>query len=121
MLEEDGHNVLLRDCLEFGVSKQDKKHLLRVLVMVAEKLGSYETLEPLIEEEWIKQLVRQEKVLFENIWEARHPGNNARIIFVIREDDSIIIAAVNKSQGSLSQAVNRGVNRWKKFLKENEQ
>lgn len=116
-LEEEGQNVLLKDCQKFGINKTERKHLLRILLLVVEKLGSCETLEPLIKQEWIKKLTRQEQTFFENVWEARTPGTGARIIFVIEEPDSIIIAAVDKSKGSLSHAVNRGVNRWRNFLK----
>lgn len=120
VLEEEGQSVLVKDSVRYGITKAERKNLLQILSIVAEKLELGESLEPLIGQEFIKKLTRQEKTKFENIWEVRDPGINTRIIFIIEEPDSTIVAAVDKSQGSLSQAINRGVNRWREFLKTKE-
>lgn len=117
VLEEEGQNVLLKDCLQFGVGKSERKHLLRILLVMVEKLRSGEMFDPLIQQGWIKKLTRQEKTFFENVWEARDPGSHARVIFVIKDPETVIVAAVDKMKSSLSQAVNRGINRWRKYLK----
>lgn len=120
VLVEDGYNVLLSDSAKFGINKQERKQLFRLLLVIAERLTKGESLEPLIKAEMIKKLTRQEKTIFENVWEVRNLSGGGRIIFVRRDPDSIIVSAVVKVHGSLSQAVNRGVNRWRKFLRENE-
>lgn len=119
-LQENGKSVLLLDCLQFGISKQVRKSLMNVLTVVTSRLIRGESLESLVENGLLKKLIRQKEVVGENFWELRNEGQGERIIFTMREPHSIIVAAANKAKGPLNQSINRGVKRWKKFLRENE-
>lgn len=118
ILEEEKQNVLLKDCLRFKIEKQARKSLMDILSAVARYLMEGKSLEPLIQSRLIKRLTRQEDAVQENIWEVRAEGWGGRLVFIMKEPNSIVVAAVNKNAGSLSQTVNRGLKRWKNFLKE---
>ncbi len=117
VLEEDGQNVLLKDCQQFEIGKQERKTLFQSLEFLAKALQEGRSYAPLIEQCLLKKLQRQKEALELNLWEVRAEGRGERIIFAMREPNLIIVAAVHKSKGGMSQAVNRGVKRWKRFLK----
>lgn len=116
-LVEDGQNVLFRDCVCFGISKRERKSLFAILRETTDLLIEGGSLEPLMKKGVLKQLTRQLEAVRENLWEIRSDGKGARLVFVLQNPRTIIISAVDKGKGSLSQAVQRGVKRWKTFLK----
>jgi hypothetical protein len=120
ILEEEGQNVLLKDCQRFGIGKETRKALMDIMSLTATYLAKGESLEPLIELGLLKKLQRQESAVQTDLWEARLVGRGGRLLFVMKRPDSIIVSAVDKNKGSLSQAINRGVKRWREFLKERE-
>ncbi|MDO8518663.1 MAG: hypothetical protein Q7T11_00685 [Deltaproteobacteria bacterium] len=119
-LEEDGRNVLLADCLRFGIKKQDRTSLMNILTAAVGLLREGKNFDVLIRKNQIKKLDREKEAVKENIWEVRSEGWGGRIVFVLKDPDTIIVSAVDKGKGSLSQAINRGIKRWKQFLKEQE-
>lgn len=119
VLEEDGRNVLLKDCERFGITRQDRKSLLNTLSVVVGLLAERERLDPLVHQGFLKRLIRQQGAYDDDVWEVRSDGSSGRVVFVMRAPDAVIVAAVDKRRGCLSNAVNRGVKRWKKFTREN--
>jgi len=117
VLEEDGQNVALKDCVKFEITKTKRKDLFLVVVMVAKRLQKRVSLDSLVEQGLVKKLDRQKSVALADVWEARSPGGG-RIIFMIKDPDTIVISAVHKGHGSLTQAVDRGMGRWRRYLKE---
>lgn len=120
VLEEDGQNVLLADCLKFGIKRQDRKSLMRTLGVASRLLKTGKGLEGLVGQNVLKKLDRQKEASNIGIWEVRADGKRERIVFVLKEPDTIVVSAVEKGKGSLSQAINRGIKRWTTFLKEDE-
>lgn len=117
VLQEDGLNVLLADCQKFGITKAERKGLLLFLREVVQALRQGENVQELVDRRVLKKLERQSKASEENLWEVRADSGSARILFMMMDPDAVIVSAVHKSRGSLRQAVNRGVNRWRNFLK----
>lgn len=118
VLTENGRNVLLEDCQKFGISRTDRFFILGLLYSIVEAIRLGDPLESFIEDGVLKKLDRQPKVQTADVWEIRDTGRQTRLIFVRDKMDSIIVSAVSKLHGSLSQAINRGVNRWTNYLKQ---
>lgn len=118
ILEENGQNVLLRDCLKFGLGKVERIWLFQTLQDVVAEIQSGNSIEGFIKEDVLKCLDRQKETKELNIWEVRDPGRGGRIIFIRDDPNSIVVAAVNKRRSSHNQAIRRGVKRWKDYLKE---
>lgn len=118
VLEEDGKNVLLKDSQANGVSKSERKRLFILFLGAAQAIRDGESLDPYLYSGCLKCLDRQEKAVRSNLWEIRDEGSGTRLIFVREDPDTIIVAAVSKRCGNLSQAVHRGANRWAKYKKE---
>lgn len=118
-LSEGGVNVLHKDCLRFGMAKTERRELLIYLrqAVAAFRECDEELLKGLLEGRYLKKLERQKKAREENLWEVRKEGRGARILFMRLDSNAVVVAAVEKGAGSLSQAVNRGVNRWRDYLK----
>lgn len=115
-LQEDGKNVFLGDCQKFDISKKERREL---LLFLRKAVDFFEKglVDVLIERGNLKRLSRQPKAMEENLWEVRRDGDGARILFIQVSPGAVVVAAVHKNRGSLSQAVHRGVNRWRSFLK----
>ncbi len=120
VLEEEGQNVLFKDSVAFGLSKAERKHLFWVISMVASCRQQAKSLAPYIKCGYIKKLDRQVTTKNGDVWEARDLCKGGRIIFIIDDNNTVIVAAVHKSRGKLSHAINRGIKRWKKYLKSHE-
>lgn len=116
-LEEDGKNVFLVDCQKFGILKSERKELLVFLREAVAAFRGSGFIDVLIERGNLKKLSRQKEAVNKDLWEIRRDGDGARILFVRISSDVVVVAAVDKGKGSLSQAVNRGVKRWKNYLK----
>lgn len=118
VLAENDKNVFTSDCQRFRISKEDKKLIYQLLLTIAETIQEGGSLDPHIKKGILKKLERQPKALAHNLWEVRDEGRGTRLIFTIQHPYSIIVSAVSKNKGSLNQAVNRGANRWIKYLKQ---
>ena len=118
ILEEEEHNVLLKDCLKFGLTKVERVWLFQTLQEVVGEIQAGGSVQDFIEAGELKHLDRQKETDGLDVWEVRDPGRGGRIIFIREDSDSIVVAAVDKRKSSHSQAVSRGVKRWKGYLKE---
>lgn len=117
VLEENGRNVLLKDAVQFGISKLERKFLYQQLSVTARLLKSGDDLAYLIKEGILKPLDRNLKAKKHHLWEIRDVGRGGRLIFVMLKPDTVIVSAVSKRKDSLSQAIHRGINRWEGYLK----
>ena len=117
VIEEEGKNVFLDDCQQFEIDKIERRVLWHYLKEVAQAIREGEEIQPLIDRGILKKLSRQTKAAKQDLWEIRTDWGGARILFIRIDPKLVVVAAVHKSRGSLSHAVNRGVNRWKNYLK----
>lgn len=118
VLEEEGQNVLLKDCLKFGLEKAERIWLFQTLQDFVGEIQEGRAIEDFIDQGLVKRLDRQKETEGFDLWEVRDPGRAGRIIFIRKDPDVIIIAAVDKGRFSHGQAIRRGVRRWKNYLKE---
>ena len=119
---ENGKDVLNGDAIRCGVSKEIKRELFTVLRAVAKttRTEGIGALELSFGRDVLKRIDRQENVKDLNFWEARSDAHGGRIFFLLIAPNVIIVSAVNKFHYSQSQAVNRGIKRWKTLLKQSE-
>lgn len=115
-LTENGISVLQKDSIRFAISRRQSRFLRRIIKTFSACIQSDFDYGRLIEDGFVRKLERQAKAGQYNLWEAREPGG-ARIIFRIEKPNMIIVSAVQKSRGSLTEAINRGTNRWQSYLK----
>ena len=108
----------MKDCLKFGLGKTERIWLFQTLQDFVAEIQNERPVDGFIDEGVIKRLEIQKETEGLNIWEVRDPGRAGRIIFIREDPCAIIVAAVDKGRGSHSQAVRRGVKRWKDYLKE---
>ncbi len=118
ILEEEGQNVLLKDCLKFSLSKVERVRLFQILREVVAEIQIGGAIDDFISAGELKRLERQKETEGLDVWEVRDPGRGGRIVFIREDPNSIVVAAVDKRQFSHSQAILRGVKRWKSYLKE---
>lgn len=118
VLEEKGKNVFLQDCLENEIKREDRLVLLDLIRDFSLAIqGDDRLLNGLIKSGFVKKLDKQPKALHYDLWEIRSDGKPQRVILVKINPQLVIVAAVDKSKKSQKNAINRGVNRWKEFLK----
>ena len=117
ILEEKGQSVLFKDSLSFALDKHERIWLFQTLQMVVAKIQDGKSVTEFIQSGVLKPLDQQKEVEGFNVWEIRNLGRAGRVIFVRKDQNSIIVAAVNKGQSSHSQAIRRGIRRWKNYLK----
>lgn len=117
---ENGISVLHADANRFGIRKEEKRELIRMVRAAAKTIRTdgIGSLESLVQEGVLKRIEREESVKHLNVWEVRSDAHAARIFFLLANPNAIIVSAVNKTHHSQSQAINRGVKRWKLLLKE---
>lgn len=124
VIMEDEQSVLHGDAIRFGLSKNEKNALLAELKSFcnAIEIDPALALKKFTDDEILKKLDRDKKAKAQgNLWEVRSPEHGGRIIFILNDDGSVIVSAVNKNVKSKSgkpqtEAINRGVNRWKALL-----
>lgn len=116
VLAENGQNVFLKDCIAFGIGSQTRKFIERILKETVLCIQNRMGFDRLIKANLLKRLDRQSKAKKYDLWEIREPGGS-RLIFMLQDPDTIILSAVHKGRGNLSNAVNRGVNRWLNYQK----
>lgn len=117
---ENGMNVLHDDANRFGISKEKKRELIRIVRSVAKTIRTdgLVALDFLVQEGVLKRIEKQENVQDLKVWETRSNAHGARIFFLLSNANTIIVSAVNKTGNSQSQAINRGIKRWKMLLKQ---
>lgn len=124
VIMENGQSVLHGDAVRFGLSKNEKNTLLAELKSFcnAFEIDPVSALRKFTDDEILKRLDRDIKAKAQgNLWEIRSPEHGGRIFFILSDDGSVIVSAVNKNVKSKSgkpqtEAINRGVNRWKALL-----
>lgn len=119
-LEENYVNVFLADCHAFGILKAERKEMLLLLREAVAAMLNPKRWDLMVQYGNLKKLTRQQRATFSDLWEVRQDGKGARVLFVRMDPDIVVVAAVHKNASSLSQAVNRGISRWEKFLKTKE-
>ncbi|QQR80856.1 MAG: hypothetical protein IPJ69_01495 [Deltaproteobacteria bacterium] len=118
VLEEGGRNIFLQDCQDNGIDRMQRFELLDSIRDFSEAIThDQELLEKLIESGFLKKLNKQAKAQQYDLWEVRSDGKPYRVILIRVNPHIVIVAAVDKSKKSQKNAINRGVNRWKEFLK----
>lgn len=109
-----GHSVLDLDCVKYGVDKIQRRSLVRILRSIAKEIKQGFSINDYIEMGFLKKLVRDVGDQ-NNVWEVRDEGHHCRLIFLIDKKKIIILSVANKLNQNLSQAIKRGLKRWKKF------
>lgn len=117
VLTEDGQNVLYKDCLKYRISRQKREIVFNNLLTAIKLFEEGVSLRTFQDRGILKKLVYQPKTRLYDVWEIRDEGLGTRLIFIWEKPNTIIVSAVTKRMGSLTQAINRGVNRWKKYLR----
>lgn len=117
---ENDINVLHADANRFGILKEEKRELMRIVRAVAKTIRTdgATSLDLLLREGVLKKIEREQSVKNLSVWEARSEAHGARIFFLLLNPNTIIVSAVNKTYHSQSQAINRGMKRWKMLLKQ---
>ena len=123
LIDDKDHSVLDVDALKFKLDRGMKRQLKNILILVCQGLAikGLEALNEFIQDDLLKKIERNVKAQKYDLWEVRHPAHGGRIFFIMDNKNNIIVSAVNKqsTKDNLSQekAINRGINRWEKFLK----
>lgn len=116
---ENGQNVLNLDAVRFGMARPMKKRLMRILKDLVRKMKTDNgvAFEDFIQRGVLKKVHKQESTKNLDMWEMREDSHGGRIFFVMANLNIVVVSAVNKTEFSQSQAINREVRRWKTLLK----
>lgn len=90
VLTEEGINVLHKDSIRFGLSKEERRILFDNLVLVSQEIQKKASLALFVKARILKQLTKQSKAQKWNLWEIRDEGNQGRLIFVRLDPDVIL-------------------------------
>jgi hypothetical protein len=123
LIDENSQSVLNIDAVKYKLTREVKRQLKSILIQISQALAitGEEGLKDFIEAEVLKQIVKNPKAVEHNLWEVRSPAHGGRIFFIMDDDGNIIVSAVDKNvkdSSAQEKAINRGVNRWEKFLKD---
>ena len=124
MVDEKGRSCLDLDALQQKLNRLIKRELKNMLVMICQaiKVKGTSALYDFIEDDLLRKIERIPRAVEHNMWEVKSPAHGGRLFFVMDEEGQIIVSAVDKfaTQDPMAQekAINRGLNRWEKFLSE---
>lgn len=122
IIDGKGHSVFDLDAAKFGMSRDIKRQLKNILIQICQTLTikGLEGLNDFIADGLLKKIERNIRAVEHNLWEVRHPAHGGRLFFIMDEDGNVIVSAVDKQakdRAVQEKAINRGINRWEKFLK----
>lgn len=121
MLDENGHSYLDMDALRCKLGKHVKRELKNTLILVCRdlKIQGMNALSDFVDEGLLKKIDRNTRAVEHHLWEVRNPAHGGRIFFILDDEGQIIVSAVDKyakDSEAQEKAINRGLNRWEKFL-----
>lgn len=123
IVDDKERSVFDLDAAKFRMSREMKRQLKNILIQVCQALEfkGLAGLEEFIADDLLKKIERNARAEAHNLWEVRSPAHGGRLFFVLDGDGSVIVSAVDKSgkeRGVQEKAINRGINRWEKLLKD---
>ena len=121
LIDEKGQSVLDIDAVKCKLTREVKRQLKSILIQISQALviDGRSGLKDFMEAEVLKQIIKNPKAVKHNLWEVRSSAHGGRIFFIMDDDGNIIVSAVDKQikdSSAQEKAINRGVNRWEKYL-----
>ena len=119
---DDGRSVFDLDAMKFSMPREIKRQLKNVLILICQTLSvkGQDGLEDFVTDGLLRKIERNARAVEHGLWEIRHPAHGGRLFFVMDDDGNVIVSAVDKGfkdRSAQEKAINRGINRWEKFLK----
>lgn len=122
ILDGTGRSVFDLDAAKFGMSREIKRQLKNVLIQICQTLiiKGLKGLDDFISDGLLRKIERNARAVGHGLWEVRNPAHGGRLFFIMDDDGSVIVSAADKGvkdRSAQEKAINRGINRWEKFLK----
>lgn len=122
IIDDNGHSSFDQDAAKFGMSREVKRQLKSVLIQVCQALAikGEKGLKDFIADDLLKKIDKNYRAKEHNLWEIRDSAHGGRLFFIMDDDGTVIVSAVDKrtkDQEAQDKAINRGLNRWEKILK----
>lgn len=122
IIDSNGHSAFDQDAAKFGMSREIKRELKNILVQVCLALHfkNLVAFDEFITHDLLKKIERNPKAIKHNLWEVRSSAHGGRLFFVMDKSGNIIVSAADKrskDRAAQEKAINRGINRWQKILK----
>ncbi|MBF0107370.1 MAG: hypothetical protein HQM16_18825 [Deltaproteobacteria bacterium] len=122
IVDETGLSVFDLDAAKYNMPRAIKRQLKSILIQICQAIEASGTpaLIDYVENDLLKKIDKNQRAVDHNMWEVKSPAHGCRLFFIMDDNGNVIVSAVDKRSADESvqdKAINRGLNRWEKILK----